>query len=102
MNEDKVKAKLIELIPELECPVEADGNDCLTHKIRLADVLRAIAKVPRASVLWDLKWSADSLFFVKGGGGFEEFIAEWNLTTDYDNQTDEVKAFVGKLLGVTN
>lgn len=85
---DPAKAKIIEAVPELVPNCSYGGTIKTARPITLADVLRAIQKVS--------DYSAASL------GGFTRDMLNlgWNLTTDYDGQTAEVKEFLGKLLGV--
>jgi hypothetical protein len=102
------RAKIIELVPEIKqrpSVLSFNGRkeigvpDNNGPKITLADVLRAISEVT---------------IYIADGGEFFQFISfdsegshvlkdlgvTWNLNTDYDGQTDEVKAFIGSLLGV--
>lgn len=69
---DALKSKILELVPDAQTPPG------------LADVLRAI----RTEDLPFLDECEASLLSI------------WNLTTDYDGQTQEVKEFIDKLLGV--
>lgn len=94
---DPIKAKIIELVPDiLGVGSKRDGHRIISvpvqRKITLADVLRAIEK----------ELGAGFAVFQGGqiwmGGKYTMFI--WNLSADYDGQTDEVKEFIGKLLGV--
>lgn len=66
--------------------------------ITLADVLRAIdihkGKTPDHVVMEIGYLPSGMWMFFRGG------THAWNLTTDYDNQTQEMKDFIGKLLGV--
>lgn len=107
---DPVKAKIIELVPEIregcKCRTYADGSYCsLPRPITLADVLRAIemCKGYGDQLLMDSDGSMEyhAVNLLAGTEPENEmFTATWNLTTDFDNQTDELKAFVGKLIGV--
>lgn len=77
-----------------------EGGPCPDHASRpitLGDVLRAIEEVPRhitplmvvqppKNTWWDKQQAA--------------LLKKWNFSLDYDSQTPEVKAFVGKILGV--
>lgn len=100
---DNVKAKLIELVPDIVVNPHAQliGHDRKVtyfkecRPITLADVLRAIEE--QQEFFWTRKADAYEIT-----GGAARIIVEWNLTTDYDHQTDEVKTFIGTLLGVTN
>lgn len=89
-----IKAKLIELVPE-----KADAS-IYDKTITLADILRAIGTLKYRVLGIDmfgffLEWevSANTYHIMMPG-------ARWNLTTDYDGQTQEVKDFIGSLLGV--
>lgn len=141
MTEDNVKARIVELIPEImelkfgtlvrfqRAPnvilhgqvVSAEhANDkvsllleisttvyqwprsaiieILGRPITLADVLRTLQKV-----------RCDEAIGIDYNGGFLNCDQDmqnlttsdtcWNLLTDYDNQTPELKAFIGTLLG---
>lgn len=57
--------------------------------ITLADVLRAIQIV-------NLPFHQEVIF---GTREVQKFIGMWNLFKDYDNQTQKVKNFIGKLIG---
>lgn len=95
---DLVKAKIVSLVPELvKKPFEGHAI-YTTRPITLVDVLRAIGSANNSSVLR-----------VNNLGGFSWFIDQkwkdialprWNLTTDYDGQTQETRTFIGNLLGV--
>lgn len=96
MQHDPTKQKIIELVPELSKPWESYDEQGNFHEderpITLADVLRAILT---------MKGSIDSFKFdqiLSKLVGYEDSC--WNLTTDYDGQTQKVKDFIGKLLGV--
>jgi hypothetical protein len=94
---DPVKAKIIELVPDIK---NSDIFESIpTYRpITLADVLRVVTDKFAISLgegrfslaFGDIHFS--DVFTVKS--------FTWNLFADYDNQTDEVKAFIGKLLGV--
>lgn len=114
---DKVRAKIIEAVPEIVvmkrkkyAVTEGEFNSddpsyayklVKTYRpITLADVLRAMP------VTNDLRYSVDSRGYI-----WEEHttgarmhgvrhVATWNLALSYDDQTDEVKEFIGKVLGV--
>lgn len=85
------KEKIAELLPDVQEPYQ------------LHDILRAIG----------VKEYGSSILSVNNIGGFRAYHMGdilpgwedldkpiWNLTTDYDNQTQEVKDFIGKLIGV--
>jgi len=94
---DKVKQKIIELVPSLKnggkvicgCGYREDAI------IQLADVLRAIEKSGNG---------VNVSMATNGNIGYwfddKKDLKNWNLTTDYDHQTQEVKDFIGRLLGV--
>lgn len=65
--------------------------EILGRQVTLADVLRAIQKV--GGTLHE-----DAIVYETPHG--QLLTRYWNLTTDYDGQTQEVKDFIGKLLGV--
>lgn len=127
---DPVKAKIIELVPEIlsvnptvfknkvgnwqysyidgaglnqhseEFGMYSSAFDAMLgsgrlecRSITLADVLRAIEEAQE--FFWTRK--ADE-YEIKGGTA--RVIVEWDLTTDYDGQTQEVKDFIGSLLGL--
>lgn len=106
MTTDPIRAKIVELVPEIETRTFTYS---LGHRINiiapdqritLADVLRAIETIYDKKVRNVKLWSGAEINEMK-----EEQAAvtrRWNLTTDYDNQTQEVKEFLGSLLGVTN
>jgi hypothetical protein len=94
---DLVKQKIIELVPEPEgvnyaCP------RCSLYPNTLADVLRAIdeygiaIRVDQNGTFWRV--IRDEPFRDEDGASIW-----WNLTTDFDGQTDEVKTFIGSLIG---
>lgn len=127
MTNDPVKQKIVELLPEIlelkfGCRIEDFGTlrticgyraggdyltddgywwtysmltqrkylDILGRPITLADVLRAILK----------RYSPFAQSVVFGASDVQELLGMFNLTTDYDGQTQEVKDFIGKLIGV--
>lgn len=107
MQHDPTKQKIIELVPELSKPWESYDEQGNFHEderpITLADVLRAIDKV-RIDVsvssfggfeIWSKEGLANNIFVLENSPKWK-----WNLTTDYDGQTQKVKEFIGKLLGV--
>lgn len=103
MNTDPIKAKIIELVPDLDCPVEeSEGEACLAHKIRLADVLRALGKHdPEGKLPFHVDAMGNLRTLAPVAGKLVSHIhAQWNLATDYDSQTQDVKDFIGTLLGV--
>lgn len=104
---DNVKAKIIELVPEINqrtCDTCANYA-CIEHvlnqinlSITLADVLRATQK---AQPLKIITVDTEGNFVEQLGYEDWDTLFVWNLLEHYDNQTPELKAFVGKLLGVT-
>lgn len=108
---DKVKARLIELVPEIRsvsdvrcgCGVYYCAKNTTNCKrieinerpITLADVLRAIAKAGTTINIREhgRLWKNDSEGFQPG--------ETWNLALDFDNQTPETRAFIGSLIDVT-
>lgn len=115
MQHDPIKAKIIELVPEIMgdwsgcdvcgtmCSGMCDNDEGPTARpITLADVLRAILATDLANRTNVLVESGGFISKRKWEGNEHKFIsgAEWNLTADYDGQTQEVKEFIGKLLGV--
>lgn len=83
--EDLVKQKMSELLGKSF----TDARD-ISVSPTLANVL--LAMEPMAGTRLD-----------EAGGYWEQrhnLLALWNLTKDYDHQTPEVKAFIGKLIRV--
>ena len=83
-----------------------NGNiEILGRPITLTDVLRAIGSLT-ITTRGDEALKIDTLgnmeYYHSGDimPGWEIAPVKWNLTTDYDGQTQEVKEFIGKLLGV--
>lgn len=66
----------------------------LGRPIQLADVLRAIP------IGLHLKSLGEQVRLVKDDEGSDVELEYWDLTTDYDSQSDETKRFIGELLGV--
>lgn len=106
MTTDSIRARIIELVPEKDCPVEDAGNHCPSHSITLADVLLAFSKC-------DAKYHRGQDIAVSAFGMFG-FVDEkmtrdvierwekpqWDLTKSYDEQSEEVKRFIGEILKV--
>lgn len=69
------------------------------RSITLADVLRAMKRNVGKYV--GVTFDGDFLTREYGADSWIMEMPAWNLTTDYDGQTQEVKDFVGKLIGVT-
>lgn len=90
---DLVKAKIIELVPEIPVRHKFNGKqyEC---EITLADVLRAIGTQEGHNRMYEVH--EDELNLT--GIAFDQM--PWNLTKDFEGQTDEVKGFIGELLGV--
>lgn len=76
---------------------ESSIKEILGRPITLADVLRAISTSFDEGNIEAGSWgvAVDGSFF-RAYRRYEK----WNLTADYDGQSDEVKSFIGKLLGV--
>lgn len=90
---DLVKAKIIELLG-MECKVSGCKdiyNPCPHGELSLADVLRAIHS--------QLYFEGKPIRF--SGSWVNELVNMWNLTVDYEKQTQEMKDLIGKLLNVT-
>lgn len=98
--------RIIELVPEIEecrtCGWKTNHNGmCVNCRgiierrpITLADVLRAIGRVSQR-----VSWS------VTQEGRFYDISHDncgpiWNLAVNYEDQSDETKAFIAKILGV--
>lgn len=77
---DPVKQKIQELVPEI---ITLETYP-IGRPIQLADVLRAIEKI---------KGNQDDF-------ELNQWPFEWNLSTDYDGQSDETKRFIGELLNI--
>lgn len=70
--------------------------------ITLADVLRAMDMTRSRQFMWMV--GTHGMFVSYERDREQQTLPSnitWNLTTDYDNQTQEVKAFIGKIIGVT-
>lgn len=83
---DPIKAKIIELSPDLQWA-------SLEYSPTLTDVLQAI---PKHGLVMHLT----PHFLYLSYSGDEEILIDWNLAVDWNGQTDETRAFIGKLLGV--
>ncbi len=92
---DPTKAKIIELaFPALG---REKIKNLYSYSMNLQETLRAI----RAEHSNNLPPETAALFWYTAGTGAvpaQSYI--WNLTTDYDGQTQEVKDFIGSLIGV--
>lgn len=106
---DPIKAKIIELVPEIEEVVHdpdlsrygSIGRTYVQRPITLADVLRSISKSRGGIGAEVIAVDQDGNFQEQiGAGEFHCSMWVWNLTIDYDGQTQEVKTFIGSLLGV--
>lgn len=99
---DPIKQRIIELVPEIVVNPHAQliGHDrkvtyfAETRSITLADILLAIGKSGHSNSLISCMIHKDGVFSI--------FDMVWNLLLDYDNQTDETKASIGTLLGISN
>ena len=76
----------------------------LGRPITLADVLRAMEKISDETRVWMGVLTTGQIFHNaphNDSNAFYQIIdCTWNLATHYDGQTQEVKDFIGKLLGV--
>lgn len=120
---DPIKAKIIEAVPEIEhwceiCQQYRDSREgwcavCenakmhmdLPRPITLADVLRAMNEQwMTTATAHAISMQGDSIktmtWRTANDTQIRQFFMLWNLTADYDGQTQEVKEFIGKLLGV--
>lgn len=112
MQHDLTKQKIIELVPGMKLKgctkhwKELPQDGCFTcegtiyETITLAHVLRAID-----SDEWGFPVVSNNGVFFKldsETGEAQEMGdgVQWNLTTDYDGQSDEVKTFIGSLLDI--
>jgi hypothetical protein len=88
-----------------DCPVQVQCEMCratgvINRPITLADILRAVEKVQSPRMLlvdprghfWYIENIMDPVI--------EAHPSSWNLTADYNGQTNEVKTFIGTLIGV--
>lgn len=95
---DPIRAKIIELVPEID-----HGEIVTDHsKVTLADVLRAIEEyrnsLDEEKQEW---WSVDTRGEFLQLPAIKGILPCWNLALGYDNQPQEVKNLIGRLLGVT-
>lgn len=113
MTEDKVKARIIELLPEIR-DYEYGMDYCDEHDMRTSVFVdcknckpsaRSITFVDVLLAMSDEKHFMLTVF--PDGRVSRKLHCEgrpypmWDLNiTDYDNQTPEVRAFIGTLLGV--
>lgn len=108
MNTDKVKAKIIDLVPDSmdfldHCP-NPDCGAGIPAPITLAVVLRAIHKAKENGKYEGIRADGN---FTTDFGERAAFTADgqtpikWNLEHDnYNQQSEECKQFIGSLLGV--
>lgn len=109
---DSVKAKIIERVPEIVNDTRGFDLEAMSRggvpktigekeerPITLADVLRAINKPVRMQMM-NIPDVSEAVMVPAIDNSVAVLLSKWNLTTDYDNQTQEVKDFIGKLLGV--
>lgn len=99
-DSDRVRRRIIDLVPELKALFYEQGK--VDRPLTISDVLRAIEKRHAGQIILEqiALYGEQFHFIARGIESGHVKNAYWNLTTDYDNQTDEVKAFVGKLIGV--
>lgn len=92
---DKTKARIQELVPDLKIETQWHGDRWLS--ITLAVVLRAILEAATPGILLGLH--GDKTVSIQNENDGEYCC--WNLAKDdYDDQTQEMKDFIGKLLGI--
>lgn len=103
---DPIRAKIIELVPEIagrntSVLIPEPFGGVINHRdsrITLADVLRAMpVGIYMKSLGEQVRLVYDEATDDETARIDPEY---WDLTTDYDGQTQEVKEFIGKLLGV--
>lgn len=97
---DKIKAKIIELVYPTSRESSGEMAARMGNQLGLADVLRAIhsSRYCDAHLVDD---EGDFWVWRSGPTSPHEVTGiTWNLTTDYDGQTQEMKDFIGKLIGV--
>lgn len=91
---DKVKAKIQELLPDMDWQKAERTDGMWEETITLAVVLRALEK--NTVIYGDLPARMQLENVQKRYG---EVAGHWNLRTDnYDQQSEETKQFIGSLL----
>jgi hypothetical protein len=103
---DPTKAKIIELFPEDFSREYTDMAGIKHYKhqrsedpsISLADILRALNKVDPKNKLHVR--TSGNIGVISPVSPMTHVYILWNLRADYDGQTQEVKDFIGKLLGL--
>lgn len=109
---DKVKATIIEFIPEIgktEINIRTKSSHSRLQNIvgwhdrpiQIFDVLQAIPVANENGDYYAISSTGVFLTVNCETGEVEYSDVQWNLLHDYDNQTAEVKAFIGKLIGAT-
>lgn len=88
MPTDPIKARIQSLVPEILEEV------IIGRPVGLADVLRAMQPQVKYYV------GCDGYFYDWNDDGLICLDVKWNLSTDYEGQSDECKRFIGELLGV--
>jgi len=105
----EVKNKIIEAVPEIRykvCPVCEQraglSGYCkcgaflkekeITRPIQLADVLRAIG------IIKDSSWVIDAIGRIYNQFPSESLHCDWDLSKDFDGQSDETKEFLYNIL----
>lgn len=89
--------RIISLVPDIEVYEEGETLPDV-RPITLADVLMAIEKFTNE---YTISVDQDGFFWViKSERKAETTGIQWNLATDLDNQSEECRTFISKILGV--
>lgn len=107
MTTDPIRAKIIELVPELG--IKCDCDHCKIHRpldmpatqvrpITFTDVLRAVISRFGTGKSKDEEWSIETQVAM----GFPALMQMWNHAEHYDNQDQPTKDLIGKIIGVTD
>lgn len=105
-----IKQKIQELVPEVAEPKVVNGYHSLhryviENSITLAVVLRAIRQVAGEGIVVDM----DGLFGTIIANGTDKTVVNWDdknavswnlIEDDFDEQSPETQAFIGKLIGI--
>lgn len=100
---DKVKEKIVSLVPDVIGTWKNAFTGDIERRerpITLPDILRAIGENPFETNHYDIEIIGQQLRFHGEWKDGDIFNVKWNLTADYDGQTQEVKEFLGRLLDV--
>lgn len=118
MNTDTIRQRIVELVPELSVNTRVRCDTCrepgmacnecggglievIGRPITLADVLRAIGGSVEHDSAYEYTVDSRGDFDVRDRRtGMITTPCTWDLLVDFDGQTNEVKEFIGKLLGV--